>query len=79
MLLKQRRGTFSITREMIEDSEEDVMKLMGQCIVVDVKCSCFENKIQYWALSPKFYVCTPKDPWFPYIVERVDGEYKWIR
>ena len=52
--LFNRKGLVKIGEEDLRNNPEEVMKIMGKVIVLDVIKKSFENEIKYYCLSPYF-------------------------
>ena len=54
--LMERRGAFKLTRKLITDSPDMVMKIMGNVIVVRAEHLFMIDAVEYQAYSPLFRI-----------------------
>ena len=57
--LLDRKGTFSVTRRLIEENPNVVMRMMGNVLIVKAEAQYMNDTIEYHAYSPWFDKCHP--------------------
>jgi hypothetical protein len=80
--LRKRRGTFEITRELIEDAPDEIQKVMGQTVIVRAESLFYNNSIQYHGYSSLFREVAEGEETPRYIFEATkneDGEINEIK
>jgi hypothetical protein len=76
--LSKRRGRFKITQEAMRECPELIMKVMGTCIVRNVKYDFEYDYIEYTALSPQFSLLGEgaEAPVYDMVI---DDKFRWFK
>lgn len=77
--MKNRKGIFTISRELMYDNPEMVMKIMGKCIILRAECIALNNTIEYHAVSDEFNEVSEGSVVTGYIWQLSDGEVKAVK